>query len=449
MKIFINNKQRLESRPKLGGFKAMKKILIPAFISLILFSTRTLTANGKDETLQASIRRLTYSGNNVVHYPSLSEDGRWMIYVIEIKEEEKTTKAVRMMNVEDGKERELFRDGSIKGLSPFQDVLLMVGSKPPVLSEKGEKAIFALSLGSPVNILDHYLAVVNTDGSNFWVISFPAEALKGKDLKSLEFKSGDWERISNYAISSDGKHIACVLKGHLGPKRYGNPSAIIFLEPSKKEQRTILAPDFSEGKWVWPSFPCQPLTGGGWSFSMSGNGQWVVFGAQSSSDKNDYDLYTASWDGTQMKRITDFHDRWFSMADMSHDGQSVVFFYNGKMKKGIGTYEVGADGSELKFLESRIGPRIDFFDMSGNGRYLLYKNIYKGMILDLGQGLEMVAFDESTPGYVRGLFPMDFPQIPAFWTPAIMSFEGGRILLVGPPAAKETPEVYLLSLKMK
>ncbi len=448
MKIFINNKPRIESRPKLGGFKTMKKTLIPAFFLLTLFSTMALAANSKDEKLQASIRRLTYSGNNVVRYPSLSADGRWMIYIIEIKEEEKTTNAVKMMNVEDGKERELFRDGSLKGLSPFQDVPLIVGSKPPVLSARGEVAVFALSLGGPASILDHYLAVVNTDGSNFWLTSFPIEALKGKDLESFEFKSGDWERISNYALSSDGKRIACVLKGHLGPKRYGNSSAIIFLEPSKKEQRTILAPDF-QSKWVWPSFPCQPLTGGGWAFSMSGNGQIIIFGAQSSSDKNDYDLYLVGWDGAKMKRITEFHDRWFSLADISHDGQKVVFFYSGKTEKEIGTYEVRTDGSKLKYLESRITPQIEFFDMSGNGRYLLYKNIYKGMILDLDRGLERVAFDESTAGYVQGLFPMDFPQFPAFWSPSIISLEGDRILLFGPPAAKEKPEVYLLSLKMK
>jgi hypothetical protein len=427
----------------------MKKIFTPALFSLILFSATALTSNSKDESLQANIRRLTYSGNNIVRYPSLSEDGRWMIYVIEIKEEEKTIKAVRMMNVEDGRERELFRDGSMKGLSPFQNVPLMVGSKPPLLSGNGEKAIFALSLGKPANILDHYLALADSDGSNFWVTSFPVDALKGKDLKSLEFESGDWERISNYALSNDGKRIACVLKGHLGPRRYGNPSAVIFLEPSKKEQRTILGPDFGQGKWTWTSFPCQPLTGGGWAFSMSGNGEWTVFGAQSSADKNDYDLYAASWDGSQMKRITDFHDRWFSLADISEDGQKVVFFYNGKSKKGIGTYEVHRDGSGLKFLESKITPQIEFFDMSGNGRFLLYKNIYKGMIFDLDQGLEMKAFDENTRGYVRGLFPMDFPQIPAFWSPKIMSFEGDKILLIGPPEAKETAEVFLLSLKMK
>ncbi|GAH49455.1 unnamed protein product, partial [marine sediment metagenome] len=64
-------------------------------------------------------------------------------------------------------------------------------------------------------------------------------------------------------------------------------------------------------------------------------------------------------------------------------------------------------------------------------------------------GKEMIAFDNQTPGYKSGLIPMDFPRLPAFWGPKIMSFKGDRILLIGPPEGKETPEIYLLSLDMK
>ncbi|MCK4495184.1 MAG: hypothetical protein KAU91_02465, partial [Candidatus Aminicenantes bacterium] len=127
---------------------------------------------------------MTYSGNNEVFYPSLSDDGRWMLYIIEIKNGEETTKAVKIMNVEDGKEKELFRSGKRKAPVPFQNIYLNVGSKPPILSGNGQVAIFSLSLGKPVNILDHYMAVVSTDGSNFQVIHFPIDALEGKNLKS-------------------------------------------------------------------------------------------------------------------------------------------------------------------------------------------------------------------------------------------------------------------------
>jgi hypothetical protein len=434
---------------KIGGFKEMRKkyIQIAAIVSFFWIALSVLHANGAPDS--GEIKRLTYSGNNVVHYPCLNDDGRWMLYTIEIKDEEEKIKAVRIMNVGDGKERELFRDGEKKAPTPFEDISLLIGSKPPILSGNGRVAVFSLSLGEPANILDHYLAVVNTDGTNLQVIQFPNESLEGKNLKSLEFTNGDWERVSNYAVSSAGNRIACVLKGHLGPRRYSNPGGIILIDVLTKKKRTILAPDFGEDGWVWPSFPNRPLLGGGWAFAFSGNGQKIVFGARSSADKIDYDLYVVNWDGKEMRRITDFQDRWFSLADISHDGEKIVFFYNGRNKQGIGTYSVNSDGKGLKHIKSGQALRVELFDMSGDGRYVLFKHIYKGMIINLNTGVETLAFDESTPGYVKGLTPMDFPRIPAFWSPMIMSFQGDRALLVGPPQGKETPEIYLLNIDVR
>lgn len=427
----------------------MIKKFIPIGAAVILFWIAASSTYSESIDFLSNIRRLTFSGNNVVHFPCLSDDGRIMLYVVEINDGEKTTKAVRVMNIEDGEERELFRSGERRAPAPFKDIPLIVGSKPPVLSGNGRVAVFSLSPGEPAHILDHYLAVVNTDGTNFWVIHFPIESLKGKDTKLLDFESDHWERISNYAVNSEGDRIACLLKGHLGPRRYGNTSGIIFIDTLNKTLRTILAPNFIENEWKWSSFPRSPLLGGGWAFCMSGNGQKVIFGAQSSTDKTDYDLYIVEWNGKKKRRITDFNDRWFSLADVSHDGEKVVFFYNGREKQGIGTYIVKTDGSGLKYLKSRVAPRVELFDMSGNGRYILFKHIYKGMILDLYTGLEMVAFDEETPGYIKGLTPMDFPRIPAFWGAKIMSFKGDKILIVGPPQGKETPEIYLLLMEIK
>ncbi len=156
-----------------------------------------------------------------------------------------------------------------------------------------------------------------------------------------------------------------------------------------------------------------------------------------------------NWNGKEIRRITDFHDRWFSLADISHDGEKIAFFYNGRKKQGIGTYTVNSGGKDLKHIKSGLAPRVELFDMSGDGKYILFKHIYKGMILNLNTGLEMVAFDESTPGYVKGLTPMDFPRIPAFWSPKTISHRGDRILLVGPPQGKETPEIYILNIDME
>ncbi len=424
---------------------AVTVTLFSMFVSSIIANTNM----NELKSLRGEIKRLTFSGNNIVEYPCLSNDGRWMLYTIEVKEGEETEKAVRIMNLDDGKESELFRDGKRKAVAPFEDAFLYIGSKPPVLSGNGKVAIFSLSVGDPFHILDHYLAVVRNDGSEFWLANFPIDALEGKDIKSFDFTSGDWERLSNYAVSSDGRRIACALKGHLGPRRYGNPSGIVFIDLPKRQKRTILAPEFNGKEWDWPSIPCRPLTGGGWAFCMSGDGQRIVFGAQSSSGKIDYDLYSTNWDGQEIKKMTDFHDRWFSLADISHDGKKVVFFYNGSKKQGIGTYSINSDGTGLKLLESSVAARVELFDMSGDGQFILFKHIYKGMIFDLHTGQEMVAFDENTPGYLRGMIPMDFPRIPAFWAPKIMSFDGKRILLVGPPQGKQTPEIYLLKIDMR
>jgi hypothetical protein len=428
--------------------KMTKKFIAIAAL-FMLICIEVLPIEIKTTSHPRSIKRLTYSGNNLAQYPCLSDDGRWMLYVLEIKDGDKTIKTVRLMNIEGRKERELFRDGKKSALVPYEGTPLLLGSKPPILSGNGGVAVFSLSLGLPHQIKDHYLAVVKSDCSDFWITAFPFEALKGRDLTSLEFTNGDWERISHYAISHDGQRMAIILKGHLGPRRYGHPSGLIFLNLQSKKQRTILAPDFIEKEWKWSSFPRRPLSGGGWAFAMSGGGEEIVFGAQSSPDVNDYDLYITAWEAKNIKRLTDFADRWFSLADINNQGEKVAFFYNGTKKQGIGSYTIQSDGSRLEYLVSDVAPRIEFFDMSGDGRYLLFKHIYRGMLLDLSTGRETVAFDEETSGYIKDLIPMDFPRFPAFWRPRIMNFSGDRILLMGPPKGKEKPEIYLLIMSAK
>lgn len=416
-------------------------------LAVIFFATGSLTADISDN--QGKIRRLTHSGNDSIHFPCLSDDGKWMLYVLETKNGEEITKSVRIMNVDTGEEKELFQDKKWVALEPYADTPLVVGSKPPVLSSNGSVAVFVLSLDRPENILDHYLGVINTDGTGSKIISFPIEALQGKDWKDLDFAGNEWERISHYAVNSDGSRLACVVKGHLGPIRYGNASAIILIDTLSGSQKTILAPDFDGQHWEWPSHPSRPLLGGGWAFGISGSGERILFGAQSSDDTLDYDLYVADWRGDQIKKITEFHDRWFSLAELSQNGKRVVFFYTGKKKQGIGTYVVNSDGTGFEHVKSPLSPKVEFFDLSGNGRYVLHKHIYDGLYVDLETGEGGVAFDRNTQGYVSGLVPMDFPQFPAFWGPRIVDHEGARILLAGIPEGKQSPEIYLLSFESK
>jgi Tol biopolymer transport system component len=427
----------------------MNKKIGHIFIALIviLFAANSLSSDVLKN--QGHIQRLTHSGNNSVHYPCLSDDGQWVLYVLEANSEEEITKSINLINIETGKETELFKDRKWTAPEPYDDISLLVGTKPPILSGNGRVAVFVLSLDQPENILDHYLAIINTDGTGLKVIPFPIEALRGEDWKSLDFKGNEWERISHYAVDSDGSRVICVMKGHLGPIRYGNASAIILVDTISGEQKTILAPDFVGEQWEWTAPPSRPLLGGGWALGISGSGERILFGAQSSEDKLDYDLYLSDWQGTQIKKITDFQDRWFSLAELSQDGKKVVFFYTGKKKQGIGTYVVNSEGTDLEYLESRLFPKVEFYDLSGNGQYILFKHIYDGVWLDLDTGEGGIAFDENTQGYVSGLIPMNFPRFPAFWGPRIMSYDGARILLAGVPEGKQNPEIYLLSFGAK
>jgi Tol biopolymer transport system component len=418
-------------------------------ISIAIIISFLMTGSLTSDVLKnrGRIKRLTHSGNNSVHFPCLSDDGQRMVYVLEVDNGGEITKSIRLMNIDTGEETELFQDRKWAAPNPYEDISLLVGTKPPMLSGNGRLAVFVLSLDQPENILDHYLAIINTDGTGFKIIPFPMEPLRGKDWKALDFKGNEWERISNYAVNYEGNRVACVMKGYLGPIRYGNASAIILVDTQSGEQKTILDPDFNGQQWEWTSLPSRPLLGGGWAFGMSGSGDRILFGAQSSDDTLDYDLYLSDWEGTQIKKITDFHDRWFSLAELSQNGKKVVFFYTGKKSQGIGTYVVDSEGFELEYLKSRLSPKIEYYDLSGNGQYILYKQIYDGLLLDLETREEGVAFDQKTPGYVSGLIPMDFPRFPAFWGPRIMSHNGERILLAGIPEGKRSPEIYLLSFE--
>jgi hypothetical protein len=401
----------------------------------------------KNEHNQGTIKRLTYSANDSVLYPCLNDNGKWMLYVLEVKEGENIIRALRIMELETGKETELFRDKTVMAPEPFKEIPLLLGSKPPRLSGDGAMVFFTLSLDQPANILDHYLAVMNKDGSDLRIYSFPMEPLRGIDYKAHEFKTDEWERVSNFVVDRDGIRIVCALKGHSGPVRYGNASALVFLDTQDDSQKTILAPEFTEKRWEWPSLPSRPLTGGGWALGISGSGERIIFGARSSDDITDYDIYLCGWEGKTIERITDFHDRWFSQAELSENGEKIVFLYTGKKMHGIGTYVMNVDGSELEYLESQVSPRIEFSDLSGNGQYILFKSIYKGFLFNLKTGEVTLAFDENTPGYISGEVPMDFPPNPAFWCPSIMSRDGKMILLVGPPEGKGNAEIYLLSLE--
>ncbi len=424
----------------------MTKKFISYLCSVFLLSLTLFPYGLEEPVLNGVIKRLTHSGNNSAHFPCLSDLGDKVIYILETDEAEGLTKSIQILDVETEVESELFRSGRKPAPPPFDDSFLYVGTKPPILSGDGQIAVFSLSLGEPTKIPDHYLAVAHIDGSSFKLFPFPIETLEEKDLKSYKFVDTDWERLSYYAVNFDGSRIACVAKGFHGPSSYGNPSGIIVLDMITEKQHTLLAPDFVSGEWTWPDSPKRPLTGGGWGFGLSGNGQKIIFGAQSSPDKTDYDLYSMDWTGDNITKVTDFKDRWFSLADISHSGDQILFYYTGQKKQAIGSYLLQENSQDIKFLQTPSGSCIEFFDMSGNGNTVAYLQGYSGKIFDIQTGEAYTAFNENTDGYAKGISPMDFPRFPSFWCPKILNQTGDRILLIGFPAGRTSPEIYMLYL---
>ena len=312
-------------------------------ISLFLSLGTSGAAYGEALVKKGKIQRLTVSKDEAVNYPSMDAAGTTVIYRAErIGPKGEKIRSLHLLRGEDLKPRALFTDGTLKAPKPHADHFLLCGTKPPILSGDGRKAVFSLSLGIPLFIEDHYLGVINADGSDLRVIPLKNDAIAGIDWKQWGFADDLWRTISQYRISHDGKWIACLVKGQQGARELGPPSGIVVVQSDGAVQMTLMQPKLERTGWRWEGFPRRPFTGGGWVFDLSGDGKKILFGAQSSIEKKDYDLYTIGTDGKGLQRLTDIKDRWFVRGDLSDDGRVACFFYSGKKLDGPGTYLVGS-----------------------------------------------------------------------------------------------------------
>jgi Tol biopolymer transport system component len=438
------------------------KMRLPFFLSFVILLSCIVFGSGgtsaQDDGLKvyradSRLTRLTYSGSNWVGFPSLSDDGNMVVFMEEVRD---TTTIVGKTHVRrmiksirsDGSEpRVVFADSTIHAPSPFERTFLVVGTKPPLISGDGRKVIFSLSLTEPGDMTDHYLGVINSDGTEFKAIELRNEDLASMDWKKENFHRDTWGRIANYAISDDGRLIACVVKGHFGPVSYGTPSGILVIDADGSNQRTLLGPHFKESHWSWDGFPRNPLTGGGWAFALSGDGETLLFGAQSSEEKADYDLYRMNVDTPRAQRVTSFRDRLFSFADISDNGDRVTFFYSGKKGDGVGTYTMNSDGTALRRVGSETVSRVDYDDVTGSGKTIVFQAPSGAYAIDVDQNHESLLFSRSTPGYVRSGVEMGFPAYPSFWAPNFMSRDGSTLLLTGVPVGKDAAELYVLRIK--
>ncbi|RLA84036.1 MAG: hypothetical protein DRG40_06240 [Deltaproteobacteria bacterium] len=410
----------------------MRERVLKAAIAVLLAIIPAL-AHG----LEARIDRITYTREGIVRYPSLSEDGRVLLYVHEAPDEKvplKVHRSLKVVFLETGEKRTIFRDGEVPAPAPFKGRLLL-GSKPPRLSGDGKRATFLLSLP---RWRDHFLAVAEIRGKKVRVFELEME---GVPLKAKGFKGKGWARIVNYATDREGRRIACAVKGDMTEGGLGYPSGIVLLEFPSMKKRTFLAPRLKEKGWVWEGFPSKPFLGGGWVFAMSPDGEWLLFGAKASQEKGDYDLFAMSWEG-EIERLTHLHSPYFVLGHIGPARKPVVFYFAGQK---TGTYLLGDSGPEPLFLPS--GERLDYEGISGDGRYILYCLRGKGYRYDWRRGTWEEIFSPSTSGYTRSPYPMSFPSYPAYWSARFSSWGGERLILMGRPRGKEKEELYLLEVR--
>jgi len=429
-----------QGKKKTNGFRLI------IVLSLIIIAGYG-SSFGQIYTAKSQIVRITRSKDAIVKYPALSNDGEKLLYLSETRDlsnPEVKIKSIKIINADGTEEKVLFTDRTIRAPSPHDQSYLLCGTRPPLLSGDGTKAIFSLSINERFSLNDHYLGVVNTDGTGFRALELKNVALSSINWKEKGFKDDTWSRISNYAVSNNGRRLVLIIKGHNGPRRFGFPSGLMVMHSDGQNQMTLFSPDFEEERWVWRSYPRKPYTEGGWAFALSGNGEKILIGAQSSVEKDDYDLYLMNWEGSALKKITDFRDRFFTLADLSNDGQQIVFFYGGKKRQGIGTYIISSDGTGLEYLKSIVADRVDFEDMDSKGKRILYRHKNSGILMDLESKKETIIFHPKTPGYAssEGHF-MDFPNFPSFWNPHIMTED--EVIITGTPKGRVWREFYLLT----
>ncbi len=405
-----------------------------------------LDAQGRPDGVQ--LQRLTFSKDDVVSYPSTDEAGRLVAYRQEALDVQKGEKiaSIRVLDVDRMSTKVIFTDRTVKAPAPHEGQLLLCGTKPPVISGDGRKVAFSVGLGAPLFLEDHYLCVANSDGTDLRVIPLRNEELVARDWKGMGFLSDQWRSISQYRISDDGEQVACLAKGHLGVREASMPSGILIVRSDGSGQRTLLAPKWKDRDWSWEGYPRNPFTNGGWVFELSGDGKSLIFGAQSAAEREDYDLYMMTSDGRDLEKIAGIKDRWIVRGDVSRDGKTIAFFYSGKKMEGMGTYAVEFGRKGMHRVLSKVTDRVDFREMSSDGRTILHRVQGVGLFAIQADGGEFQIFDERS-GMVQGMKGVpDFPSFPSFWGSRFVSAKGDRILLEAVPIGKDRKEIFMARL---
>ncbi len=197
----------------------------------------------------SQIVRITRSKDAIVKYPALSNDGEKLLYLSETRDPlnpEVKIKSIKIINVDGTEEKVLFTDRTIKAPPPHDQSYFFCGTRPLKLSGDGTKAVFSLSINERYLLKDHYLGVINTDGTGFRAFELENVTLSHIDWQEKGFKDDTWGRISNYTVNNDGRRLVLIVKGHNGPRRFGFPSGILIIDSDGQNQRTLFSPTFEK-----------------------------------------------------------------------------------------------------------------------------------------------------------------------------------------------------------
>jgi hypothetical protein len=148
--------------------KKAKRLIFFMVLSLVVI-IGVRNSLGQISTAKSRIVRITHSKAAVVKYPSISNNGQKLLYLSESRDlvdPDKILRSIKIINVNGTEEKVLFIDKAKKAPPPYPESYLVCGTRPPLLSGDGSRAFFALSIEEPLQLNDHYLGVINTDGTS-------------------------------------------------------------------------------------------------------------------------------------------------------------------------------------------------------------------------------------------------------------------------------------------
>jgi TolB protein len=250
-----------------------------------------MNADGSD------YRRLTTDGSRQHYYPSLSPDGKSVLYSAFFAANNYEIYEMRL------------EDGSVKRLTNVLGV-----KNAPEVSPNGSQIVF--TRWSP-NTDQHQIMLMGRDGGNMENIPqiFGWDPTWSPDGKQILFASDRRGSTQLYTVSPNGRNLKAItsLPAIRGRSDWSSDGQLIvtYSGPSWNRELYIMNADGSNVRQLSPS------GGNSQGPSFSPDGKWVAFTAYFDNYGDDHgcEIYIIRVDGTDMRRLTnndycDYQPRW-------------------------------------------------------------------------------------------------------------------------------------------